>query len=268
MTEEVRWRLLVALGLAPLVLGVVYLGGWPFWVLLALAGLLATWEWNRLLRRSGIEPNEPVSLLLGAALAAREAWPGALPWVLASGVLAAMVMELARSRERSVPGFSGTLAGPLYVPFLLGFLGLFRRAEGPPEGWAWVMGLLLLVWAADTGAWAGGRLWGRRKLAERISPGKTWEGLWSGAILVAGGAFGLQLSLWRDLEAVHVGVLAAVAAFGGPIGDLAESWLKRSVGLKDSSHLLPGHGGILDRVDSLAPVAAAAGLYAYSMGLL
>ncbi|MCS7082239.1 MAG: phosphatidate cytidylyltransferase [Bacteroidetes bacterium] len=268
MKAELPQRLLVGLGLAPIVLAVVYVGGWLFWAALALVGALAVREWNALLRHEGVHPNGPLSLPLGAFLAAREAWPGLWPWGLAVGVLALLLAEPLRGRGRPLGNVSASLAGPLYAPFLIGFLGVFRRAEGAPEGWAWVMGLLLLVWAADTGAWMGGRLWGRHPLAPRISPGKTWEGLWSGALLTALVALLLGFTLWHKLAGIHVAVLAAIAAFGGPMGDLAESWLKRGVGVKDSGQLLPGHGGILDRIDALAPVSTLAAFYAHAVGLL
>jgi phosphatidate cytidylyltransferase len=130
-----------------------------------------------------------------------------------------------------------------------------------------LLSLMVLVWAADVAAYFGGRAWGKRKLAAEISPGKTWAGAWSGAgaVLVLGiawqrldetglvdGASIFTILADRHLLIALIGVLFLVAM--AVVGDLMESLVKRSAGVKDSSGLLPGHGGVLDRVDALLPV--------------
>jgi phosphatidate cytidylyltransferase len=125
-----------------------------------------------------------------------------------------------------------------------------------PSGRYYLLFLLVLVWVADSAAYFSGRLWGTNKLAPRISPGKTWEGVWgaliAGLVLGVLGVilFGVQGSRW----VAFVALCAATVAFS-ILGDLAESAFKRQSGLKDSGQLLPGHGGILDRVDSLTAAA-------------
>ena len=117
-----------------------------------------------------------------------------------------------------------------------------------PQGALWLIWLLLLVGVADVGAYFTGRAWGRRKLAPRLSPGKTWEGAAGGALLsalVGGGV----LAAWGRLSWFLVGVTLLLIAVG-VFGDLLESLLKREAGAKDSGTLLPGHGGVLDRIDS------------------
>ena len=112
-----------------------------------------------------------------------------------------------------------------------------------------VFGLLFLIWASDIGAYAVGRTFGKRKLAPKISPGKTWEG-WAGGFamtLLVGWAIGFMLP---DVPLTHRLVAAGVVAVFAPLGDLAESMLKRSVGVKDSGSIMPGHGGLLDRFDA------------------
>jgi phosphatidate cytidylyltransferase len=132
-------------------------------------------------------------------------------------------------------------------------LGLGKLAGIVPDGQLLLLFLLVLIAAADVGAYFGGRRFGRRKLAPRVSPNKTWEGFWSGVIAagcaaVAGGwLLGKQLPAW-----VGICILAALASVAG---DLVESMFKRQAGLKDSSGLLPGHGGVLDRLDSLSAAA-------------
>ena len=109
--------------------------------------------------------------------------------------------------------------------------------------------LLLIVWAADVGAYAFGRLFGRRKLAPAVSPGKTWEGV-TGGLVTAGLAAGLAAA-WVGLPASRLVALGVATALISVLGDLTQSMFKRNVGLKDSGKLLPGHGGVLDRIDSL-----------------
>jgi phosphatidate cytidylyltransferase len=135
-----------------------------------------------------------------------------------------------------------------------------------------LLSVLCLVWMADIAAYFGGRAFGRRKLAPAISPGKSWEGVWSGMVgVLALAAFWIWLDgrsgfdsmsvysrLWRGIGAVGM-VLALLALCGlSVLGDLIESLVKRAAGAKDSSRLLPGHGGVLDRVDALLPVMPAA----------
>jgi len=121
-----------------------------------------------------------------------------------------------------------------------------------PNGSNYVMALLLLVWANDTGAYFAGRFWGQKKLADKVSPKKTWAGLWGGAVLTLVVYFAMNL-----LSAVPLPIMARqlpwifVIIYFSIIGDLFESLLKRQAGIKDSSNILPGHGGLLDRIDSL-----------------
>jgi phosphatidate cytidylyltransferase len=111
------------------------------------------------------------------------------------------------------------------------------------------MTVLAIVWAADVGAYAFGRWLGRTKLAPAVSPGKTWEGV-AGGLLLAGVAAGLAAP-WLDLPVARLAGLGVVTALASVLGDLTQSMFKRNAGLKDSGKLLPGHGGVLDRIDSL-----------------
>ena len=125
--------------------------------------------------------------------------------------------------------------------------------------------VLLIVWAADVGAYAFGRLFGRTKLAPAVSPGKTWEGV-TGGLLTAGLAAGIAAP-WLDLPVARLVVLGVVTALISVLGDLTQSMFKRNVGLKDSGKLLPGHGGVLDRIDSLTAAVPAfvAGVWALNL---
>jgi len=142
---------------------------------------------------------------------------------------------------------------PLYAALVL----LFRL------GVDYLLFTLMIVWAADAGAYFAGKTFGRVKLAPAISPGKTWEGVIGGLVLV--GALAVSVGIWRDLNiAVFLPFVLAVAALS-VVGDLTVSMFKRTAGLKDSGSLFPGHGGVLDRIDS---VAAAAPLFALGLGWL
>ena len=147
-------------------------------------------------------------------------------------------------------GLSWWVGGFVYA--LLPALALLWIRERDPQGLSLVLWVFLVTWAVDIGAFVVGRAFGRRKLAPTISPGKTWAGLYGGiaAATVLAGAWALYANLGKALL-----VLAPLFALAAQLGDLFESWMKRRAGVKDSGNWLPGHGGILDRLDGLVPVA-------------
>ncbi len=180
-------------------------------------------------------------------------WCSAAWWVVAT----AWVVLAPGSGGRWAAGIAG------FVVLVPAALGLGKLAELVPNGQLLLLFLLVLIAAADVGAYFGGRTFGRHKLAPRVSPNKTWEGFWSGvaaaacAATVGGWLLGKPLLPW-------VGVCIAVA-LASVVGDLVESMFKRQAGLKDSSSLLPGHGGVLDRLDSLS---AAGPMFLLGLALL
>ncbi|TGE20633.1 phosphatidate cytidylyltransferase [Hymenobacter aquaticus] len=150
------------------------------------------------------------------------------------------------------------LLGLLYVSLPMSLLNVVAFSSGTGYDYRRIVALLLLVWCSDIGAYAAGKTFGKHKLAPKISPGKTWEGAVGGFLLTL--VMGWALGFWlTDLSLAYRLVAAGTVAVFGPLGDLAESMLKRSVGVKDSGRIMPGHGGLLDRFDAflfILPVLA------------
>ncbi len=266
-----KQRVITAVVLLALLLPALFAASpWPFALLTLLLIGAAAWEWARL--NGGAHA---AALLLGAAVALAcgvalwAGWVGAAPalpwwiatalwvlggsWALAQGPAAWPRLPVA---ARWVLG-----AGLLWTAWLA-----LANAKG--LGINFILSVFCLVWVADIAAYFGGRTFGRRKLAPAISPGKSWEGVWSGMAAVVVLAFAwlaidravavdapsLYSRLQARLGAIGMVLVVVFLAAMSVVGDLFESLVKRAVGAKDSSGLLPGHGGVLDRVDALLPV--------------
>lgn len=263
--SELSKRVLFSVIAAPTAVLIVYLGGPALVALVGVISGIATWEFYRLSRATGAEPFEGLGITLAAllpiALYARELGLTRLP-VTAAAVVA--VSTLAAAIWLRPPGRKPVLAvaitvfGVIYAGQLSYLYGLRYHPYviGAAAGAALVTLPLLITWATDVGAYFVGRAMGRSLLAPAISPKKTWAGAVGGlllAVLVAVVYVSYVLrpvaSLTMTLSAtVAFGALASIAA---QVGDIAESLLKREAGVKDSSSIIPGHGGVLDRFDSM-----------------
>ncbi|MEX0871483.1 MAG: phosphatidate cytidylyltransferase [Aquisalimonadaceae bacterium] len=274
MSEPIvlRSRVLTALVLLPLVLGSVF--GLPtpwFAAVVGIAVLVGAWEWARLIgidRRSSRWAYLALVVFLLSVFGSVVNAGVLIPAVLAIGViwwliaLAVLIRcnAVAASATPLAPGIGSVVGLLLLVPAWTGLVWLHARPEGP---WL-VMLVLVITWAADVGAYFAGRSLGRFKLAPRISPGKTWEGAVGGLLLATAAGYGMQAIVPAPtLNMPLYGLLVAVTVVFSIVGDLFESLVKRRAGVKDSGTLLPGHGGVLDRIDSLTATATvfAAGLY-------
>jgi len=275
-------RVGVAVVAIPIALGVVYLGGLWLAGLLALAAALGAGELFHLAERQGVRPARVLGMASAAVIAPlayaaisipawgdgiANAWPylGAL-WIM---LLLTWALADRAPDERPLQAVGTTLLGVAYTGALPAFLLAIRHTRYPERSWAgaWLVFYPLVVtWVCDTAAMFGGRHFGGAKLAPNVSPGKTKSGTVAGVVgsllvapIFAVGVFpvvGVTIPFWQ-----LVGMAAALSVVG-QVGDLAESLFKREAGVKDSSHLIPGHGGVLDRLDSLYfVVPAAAALY-------
>ena len=258
-------RLATAAVLAPLLVVTIVIGRWLFLAAVLALALLATIEFFGLADSKPYRPRLVPGLALAASfpLVFYGAPPGSdvLAIILTVGVAGVAIAQLLdRGAEEATASVAFTVLGALYAGLLLGHLVLIRELSREIPGAPYRIGAILVViplvltWVNDTVAYFVGRKWGKRRLAPRISPGKSVEGA-AGALvatMIAGGIAGILLAEWFPLigpaHGIAIGLLVGIAS---PSGDLIESAFKRDAGVKDSSQLVPGHGGILDRFDGL-----------------
>ena len=262
-------RILTALILAPLVLALVFLGPkWLITIFVAAVAMLAAWEFLALTEHRGARPPRIATVVVLAALfAGNYQWPDET--VTLFGLLCIILLIYCTFRspmDRMLADATSSIFALFYLGLTLVPLPMLREATNGPSLLAF---LFLVVWAGDTAAMYTGRAIGKHKLAPALSPNKTWEGSIGsvlGSVAVAGILLGLSsyLASWNSVKLNYSDeiwwywlVLAVAVNVAAQVGDLAESALKRSAGVKDSGTLLPGHGGVLDRIDALllaAPV--------------
>lgn len=248
--SDLKPRVAAAAVMGSLALATAWIGGFVFTVFWWLASIVVLWEWQRLV--GGARLAERVSVgALAVAIAALFALHNSIVSVIAALVLGAVAVGwLAGRRERI-----WAAAGVLYAGALVASVGLLRVS--PSFGLAAILWLFAVVWGADIAAYFAGRLIGGPRLWPSVSPGKTWAGAIVGAL--AGAVLGLMLAAWTNrLTALFwLGLAAAVAS---EFGDLFESALKRRFGVKDSSSLIPGHGGLMDRLDAFVAASVFAAM--------
>jgi phosphatidate cytidylyltransferase len=270
-----RQRIITALVLVFIMLGALTADSlWPFALLVLALIAAAGWEWGKL-----NQAGEALSWAMGLAVAAAggvalaAGWGQRAPaavWWLAAALwvgLGAIALRTGPSAWPQLPRAARWCVGVVALWFTW-----LAVAQARAVGINFMLSVFCLVWMADVAAYFGGKTWGRRKLAPSISPGKSWEGVWTGMVGVL-----LLAALWIWIDGAFkvdgpsvysrfwvgfgpVGMAVALLALSGlsVVGDLVESLVKRAAGAKDSSRLLPGHGGVLDRVDALMPVVPAA----------
>jgi len=255
-------RVLTGLALVPVLLVVVWLMPSGYFAGVAIiAAAIGQYELYAMARARGITPLTILGIVLGALIVLTVYRPlppyrgGPYFWITLS-VVAVIVARLFSRRpvEGALEDIAVTLLGIVYVALLFAFQVAIHA--GPP-GKKWLVFLYLVIWASDTGAYYVGTAFGKHRLYEKISPKKSIEGLIGGVLASVLVAVLCKLWLVHAVGIIEAAVLGAVLALVGTAGDLAESLIKRSAGVKDSGSIIPGHGGILDRMDSMlfaAPV--------------
>lgn len=260
-----KTRILAALIFTPIVLGLVYLGGYALGLACIAIAMVMLWEFLELTLGKGEYYEKALGFVLGLivagstlewlpALGLGTIWPASTVLLLVAQLLQPLPIEGAMQRTAFVS------FGIAYCAGLIPYLAKLRELE---QGLALAFMALLCTWAGDTGAYFAGRFLGKRKLYPAISPSKTVEGLVGGIVAAMAAAYGFWAVFGLRFHFGHALAMGALAGSLGVLGDLAESMLKRSVGAKDSSSLIPGHGGVLDRFDAVMVVAPAIYVYCF-----
>ena len=250
-----KQRIITALILLPIALcGFFLLEGAGFALFIGLVVTLGAWEWARLAGFAEQLPRVVYATIVALLLFLMYILPDVAPWVLGAAVL---WWALATFLVLTYPRTSGqwsSVACKLVIGLLIllpAWQGLVYIKHMALGNWL-IMAVMVLVWGADIGAYFSGRAFGKRKLAPAVSPGKSWEGVYGGLALTL--LITLVVGVMRDWGGKQILLAlmgAAVVVLISVVGDLTESMFKRQAGIKDSSNLLPGHGGVLDRIDSL-----------------
>ena len=262
-------RVISAVVLLPVAIWFTWMGGWPFAGLVAVAAVIASVELLmmfgplRAAERYGavVAGALPLAAAMGRAGELHPGWAGQGLALASIGLLTLLLVS--HDDLPSVPARASRVAlAWLYVGVLASSVVALRLRAGT----AWVILAFVLTWANDTFAYFAGMLFGKHRLYEKVSPKKTWEGFAGGAAGSVAGALVIRATMLPEIPVPEAFLIGAGAAVLGPMGDFTESLLKRAAGVKDSGKLIPGHGGLLDRIDALLFVAPWVYLFAAWLG--
>ena len=272
--KELQKRSISGLLFAAVLLGAILLSPWSFALLFAVFSIFILREFYQLAKIAGISPQKYVGITIGLLIFT-------LTFLHSIGLISINLygfflsilfvipaIELFRAKKNALENISVTLWGILYVSYPLTLFNLFVFPDAPIAGKydpTLLIFLFVLIWAYDSGAYLFGVTFGKHRLFERISPKKSWEGFFGGWIL----ALAIAILLQRLFPKFDIGVMlliATIVTITGTFGDLVESMIKRNLGIKDSGKFLPGHGGWLDRFDSILFASPFVYLLIYFMG--
>lgn len=243
-----KTRVLSAILGIPVVVGLLYAGGIYWKALFIVLAVVALIEYLQMMRKAHQNPIVVPAMLIMLTLLFSEALADRLPGAALLGLLAAIILFVLRYPIYTWSDVSLSLLGAAYIGFLMSFA---LRLAVLPQSFSIVMLCFLITWGSDIGGYFFGRMWGKHKLTPLLSPNKTWEGALGALLLAAVLAWAwcrfVQLPV-TPFKAVMVAIAGSICA---QLGDLFESGMKRYLGAKDSGHIIPGHGGVLDRFDSL-----------------
>lgn len=246
-----RQRLITAVIGLPILIAAIWFGGFWFTLFLTAVAVLGSLEFYRMASSVNARPLTYFGLAWIALIliGSHCTYPLAMPFIITLGIAISLIWLIFRSpREQAFNSWAWTLAGVFYIGWMLSY---WIHIRGLEFGREWVFWGMLITFANDTAAYLVGKTWGKHALAPAISPAKTWEGAAGGLVgtvvtaVVLGFLFNLPISLWQ------VTLLSLILSTFAQLGDLVGSLLKRNTGTKDASKILPGHGGILDRADSI-----------------
>jgi phosphatidate cytidylyltransferase len=250
MTKHMK-RVITALILIPFLIGIIYFAPpWVFTILVLFVALVSLNEFYAMMRPKAPETivllNYLLTALLFCALLGKGFFSIGIFPLFVLFPLAFFISSYSKNRPK-MGDIGRTIMGPFYICLPLAFVAIIARL---PQGQIWIFFILAVIFAGDTCSFYLGRSFGRHKLT-RISPGKTWEGALGGLLanVVSAGIFGYLF--FPSLSLISIVVIGIAIGISGQVGDLAESMLKRMSNVKDSGTILPGHGGLLDRIDSL-----------------
>lgn len=254
--SNVQQRVIAGTIGAALVISFICLGQWTYFILFFGICLLALTEFYKLINKAGIKPNKLFGITSGMLiyslifLIESKQIEFKFYYLLFPFLFLLFLIELFQHNEKPFVNIAFTFLGNIYIAFPFGLLHICAFINGTYH-YGLILGILFLVWANDIGGYFSGKYLGKNKLFLRVSPKKTWEGSIGGALLTI--ITGLILSLFfkENLDAIEWFFLAFIIIIIGSCGDLVESLLKRSLEIKDSGDVIPGHGGFLDRFDSL-----------------
>jgi phosphatidate cytidylyltransferase len=249
-------RLTTAAILIPIILSFMFLGGWYYLIFITVFLTIAAWEYWQIFKKGEYSPNAPLlfaSIIILTFVRYEHGFLGS-DIILAAAVMIALAFHTIGyelGHEKSSLDFGITMGGILYLGWLGSYLISLRFL---PNGLWWMLLVVPAVSIADSGAYFIGSKFGRNKMSPKVSPKKTWEGYLGGVIfcLIGGAILGMVLhNRAPEITIVNGLIMGTILGIITPMGDLGESMLKRQFNIKDSSNLLPGHGGFLDRIDSM-----------------
>jgi phosphatidate cytidylyltransferase len=259
LMNELSKRILVALVGIPTILVLIFLGDWYFFLLIFIISMVALWEFYEMQKKKNYQPQRINGIVAGVLLLLgiqTGAWQG-IGIGLVFMLMLILAFEMLRHHENVSINIGITMVGVLYIPLLLGTL-IYTKSYVDETltsiqyaGFKYIMMILITIWICDTFAYTFGILLGKHKLYAQVSPNKTIEGAVAGLLGAIMTIFVVKIFNILPMSWLNAIIIGFTIGVFGQIGDLVESWFKRDAGVKDSSSILPGHGGMLDRFDSL-----------------
>jgi phosphatidate cytidylyltransferase len=246
-----RRRILTTVVGLPLLIVIIWLGAPWFSLLMAVMAGLASWEFYRMAGRIKVQPITyfAIALVVLITVSPHCPYPSTLPILITSAIIISLIWLLFRyPRDQAFTNWAWTMAGILYIGWMLSYWVELRNLE---TGMALVFLAMFTTFANDTGAFFVGRAWGKHALAPSISSGKTWEGAIGGLLSSVVASLLIGIIVKAPYSYWQVAIAGLIISIFAQLGDLVESLLKRNTDVKDAGKLIPGHGGILDRMDSL-----------------